>query len=174
MAQELRNGQADVSGNLSQQNRRNIPAFVKCHRCAAPIRVAELLVGTPLANLNESNALKQANYFFGFEDGNVPHAILSDLNRLGSDKLSFHRRLTILQQHLQNLAQILTQLVQRRTLRMSTGKSWNVADKQFGLGTLLNDGGESLHAGSQNSHSRPTVNGCALAVLPNDQVRRSP
>ena len=69
----------------------------------------------------------------------------SDGNKLRPDKLRFHLRLAVFQQHLDDFLQIAPQFVQRFALRMRADKTRNMTDEQTGLRTFFNNCGESFH-----------------------------
>ena len=94
----------------------------------AAIRMSILAVRTTLANLNESETGEDGGDFPRLENGNVAHC-LGDLHRLRSDELALDLRRAILQQHGDDLFEVLAKLVERGTLRVRTGPAGNVADE---------------------------------------------
>jgi hypothetical protein len=78
--------EADVLGNLTKQDRGDVPALMKRNRRAAAGSVAELSVRAALANFGEAEFDENGYDFIGFEDGNIAHGS-SYGNVLNSDKL---------------------------------------------------------------------------------------
>ena len=72
---ELGNREADVSRDATQQDGRQIPTTVDRNGRAAPVGVAELLVGTALAHLFEAECDEDGDNLARLEDGNGRHAI---------------------------------------------------------------------------------------------------
>lgn len=87
----------------------------------------KLLVRSALADLHKPQTQKPRDYLARLEYWNRAH--LSDLDRLRSNKLRLYLRLAILQQHADDLAQILVQLIERVTLTMRAWKSGDIPDK---------------------------------------------
>jgi hypothetical protein len=82
-----------------------------------------------LANQNESETSEDGGDLPRLQNGNVAHR-LGDLHRLRSDELPFKLWRAILQQHGDNLFEVLAELVESGTLRVRTGPAGNVADEQ--------------------------------------------
>ena len=78
---------------------------MKGHRRALSTSVPELLVGTSLAYLNETQSHKNSNDLRGLQYRNVPHPSGND-NSLNAHELRVEFRLPRLKQHLQNLSKI--------------------------------------------------------------------
>jgi len=70
---ELLGRKADVLGDLAQQRRGDVPSRVKWHGRSPTVSVPILLVGTPLPNLREAEALEKGNYFPRLEGGQAAH-----------------------------------------------------------------------------------------------------
>lgn len=70
---------------------------------------------------------------------------LRNRDGLRAYKFSFQLRLTVFEQHGDDFLQIQVQLLQRRALRMSTGKAGNVADEQFRFRATLDYCRECFH-----------------------------
>ena len=51
---QILNREADILGNLTQKNRREVSSRMKRHGCAPPILVPKLLVRPSLTHLNEA------------------------------------------------------------------------------------------------------------------------
>ena len=66
--------QPDVGNDLAQQRRRNVPPLVEWHSGDAPICMAELLVRTALANLDEPQHLEGSHDLSGLQTGVLPMA----------------------------------------------------------------------------------------------------
>ena len=71
----------------------------------------------------------------GFSTGTFPISIQG--NRLCADEFSFKLRLTVLEKHSNNFTKIFVEFVQSFTLRMSTGKPGNIADKKSRFNAFL-------------------------------------
>lgn len=78
---------------------------------------------------------------------NRSHAArLRDANGFRADKLGLARRLTVFQEHGEDLLQIVAKLVLGGALRVRSRKAGDVADEQPRIGIALNDGGKRMHA----------------------------
>src|SRR5205823_5439463 len=66
-------GQPDIAGDLPQQRRRDVAAFVHWNGGAASVGMAILDVRTALAHIVETQPFEQATNFDGFKDGNRTH-----------------------------------------------------------------------------------------------------
>jgi hypothetical protein len=90
--------------------------------------MAELPVCASLANLSKAETLQRPNHLPRFENRQTRHRV-SNSNRLRADKFRFEAWISVLEQHGYNLPEILSQLVERRPLRVRSSPSWNIADK---------------------------------------------
>ena len=75
------------------------------HRCLSPVWMAKLPMRASLAYLNEAEPIKDAHGLPWFEDRQGSHCELHH-DSLRADKLGFHLWLSILQQHLNHLAEV--------------------------------------------------------------------
>ena len=66
-------GQADVAGNLAQQDRRDVAPLVEGNRRATSIRVAELLVRPSLPDFDEAESAKRRDDLAGLQDRMLGH-----------------------------------------------------------------------------------------------------
>jgi hypothetical protein len=69
----------------------------------------------------------------------------SNSNRLRADKFRFEAWISVLEQHGYNLAEILSQLVERRPLRVRSSPAWNIADKKTGIRIAFDNRCETPH-----------------------------
>lgn len=113
------------------------------YRRRPPIGVAELLVGSALANFDESESNQYRYNFPGFEDRDAGHSV--DQYSLRADELGLQLGRTILKKHPDHLSKVRMKLVERRALAMSTREPWNVADVQLRVRAVLDDGGVGVH-----------------------------
>ena len=88
--------------------------------------MSELTMRTSLTNLHEAEPFEGTDGFCGFQDWQESHGGLYR-NSLCAHELCFQLRISILQEHLNHLAEILAQFFKGRALRMSTRKTWYVA-----------------------------------------------
>jgi hypothetical protein len=88
-----------------------------------------LAVRTALAYLNESETDKDRGDLPRLEDGNVAHR-LRDLHRLRSDELPVKLWCAVLEQHGDDLFEVLAELVEGGALRVRTWPPGYVADEQ--------------------------------------------
>ena len=88
--EQLIKREADVFGDLTEQDWGNVSTLMKRHRGAAAGGIAELFVGTALANFGEAESEKNGYDFIGFEDGNIAHGS-SYGNVLNSNELGLQR-----------------------------------------------------------------------------------
>ncbi len=108
------------------------------HRCLAAVGMSKLSMRASLPNLDETEPFEDAHGFTWFENGQRSHRGLHH-DCLCADKLRFHPRLPILQEHAHNLAEVFAQLLKRRTLSMCAGETGNVTHVELCVGTPLND-----------------------------------
>ena len=97
-----------------------------------------LAVRTALAYLGESETHENRGDFPRLQDGHVAHD-LRDLHRLRSDELPLELRCAVLEEHCDDLFEVLAEFVKRGPLRVCTRPPRDVADEQpCGL-VALND-----------------------------------
>jgi len=89
--------QADILGDLAQQNRREVAAGVKRHRGRATIGVAELLVRTALAHLGKPERQQNGNDLARLENRDARHS--GHDHGLRADEFGFELGLAIVEQH---------------------------------------------------------------------------
>ena len=98
--------------------------------------MTELLVRSPLPDLREPVLPQKLYDFARLEDRNGPHAS-GNLDFSDADELRLQFRLTVLQEHFQNLAEVFLNLIDVRALGMSTRPTRHVADQKTGVGISL-------------------------------------
>jgi hypothetical protein len=106
--------------------------------------VAKLFVGPTLADLNEPEPLEDPNDLLGLKDREAAHRS-GHGDVLDADELGLEDRVPVLQEHGENLPQIVCQLVQGLTLGMRT---WEPGDESHigpSLGAALDDGRVDAH-----------------------------
>ena len=96
----------DVRGDLAQERGRDIAAGVEGHRGGAAIGMTELLVRAALPGLAEAVGLEESDDLPRLEDRQAAHGS-GDLDGAHVDELRLERRLAVLEQHLDDLAQVL-------------------------------------------------------------------
>lgn len=128
---------ADVFGNLTEQDRGDISTLMERHRCTAASGIAELFVRAALADFSESEPDKNGYDFIGFEDGNIAHDS-SYGNVLNPDKLRLQHGLAVLQKHRNDIVQVVIDLIQRFALGMRARKTGNKTNEQPGLCASFN------------------------------------
>ena len=141
--QKLLQGDADIFGDLTQQNRRDIASGMKWNGRASSVGMTELLVGPALAYLLESQPLQNRNDLAGLENRYAGHS--RNFDGLDSDKLRLNMRRAVLTQHLDNLLQVDVEFIKGLGLRMSSGKTGNVTHIEAGIRATLNYCGISFH-----------------------------
>jgi hypothetical protein len=72
-SEEFLDGQADVTGDLSQKRRRNVMPGVERNGCSASIGMAILAMRTALADFGEPQAFKQGRDLTRVENRNRSH-----------------------------------------------------------------------------------------------------
>lgn len=137
MFEELIKREADVFGDLTEQDRGNVSTLVKRHRCAATGGIAELFMRAALADFGEAKFGEDGYYFAGFENGNVAHGS-SDGDVLNPNKFGLQYGFAVFQKHCNNIMQVAVHFIQRFPLGMGAGKTRNEADEQAGLRAPLN------------------------------------
>jgi hypothetical protein len=100
--------------------------------------VAEPLLRAALTGLAETVRLEQSDDLPRLEDRQAAHGS-GDLDGAHVDELGLQRRLAILEQHLDDLAQVLLQLVDVGALAVGARPARHVADKQTAIGVTLYD-----------------------------------
>lgn len=104
-------GHADIPGDATEKDRREIAASVDGHgRCAA-IRMAKPLVGTALTNLLETEPRQAGDHLTWFEDGDRRHAGSGYDDGLGADELPRHRRSAFLVNQRDDFLQVRVELL---------------------------------------------------------------
>jgi len=71
--EQLLDRETNVSRNLPQQRRRNVPAGMERNRRATAVGMAVLPVGSALADLCEAKAFEQGRDFAWLQDRKRPH-----------------------------------------------------------------------------------------------------
>ena len=110
----------NVRGYLAEQCRRDVATGVKWHGSGPAVGVTELLVRAALTHLHKAVGLKQRNGLPGL-DRQAAHKS-GDLDGSHFDELRLQLRFAFLEQHLDDLAQVLLQLVDVRSLDVCTGQ----------------------------------------------------
>lgn len=100
---------------------------------SAAIGVAKLLMRAALSYFDEAQSFQFPNYFPRLENGQGAHGRLRDLYQLGAEELSFEPRVTVLQEHFDDLMQVLAKLVFRSSLAVSTWKPRYAANAEPGV-----------------------------------------
>lgn len=98
MAEKFLDGQANVFGNLTQQDRRHILSRMERYGRAFAMNITKLLVRSSLTYLDKSKRDQDGDHFTRLKNGNISHA-LSNGNLLNTDKLGLKDRFAILQEH---------------------------------------------------------------------------
>ena len=123
---------ADVFGDLAEQDCGDVSALMKRNRRKAACRIAKLLMRSALADFDETKFHEDGGDLIGFENGNVAHnSRYGDV--LDPDKLRFQHGLSIFQKHCNNIVQVAVDFIQCLPLRMSAGKTGNKTNEQSRL-----------------------------------------
>jgi hypothetical protein len=109
-----------MSLNLSKQSGRDIPASVNWNCGLTTVRMFELLVRASLPNEHEAESLEEPNDLPGLEHREITHLCNPDLSC--ADELTLKGRFAVLQQHGDDLLQIILELLHRLGLCMSAGE----------------------------------------------------
>lgn len=96
LLKKLRNGEADVLGDLAQQSWRDVAARMKGNSSAASGPVTKLLVRSALPHLDKSQLAQDGDDLGGLQYRDARH-VSRNRDVLDSDKLRFEYRLAILQ-----------------------------------------------------------------------------
>ena len=105
MVKELIRRQPNVLDDLSEDDRREVARPMVRHRCLSPVWMAKLPMRPALAHLDEAKPFKDTHGFPWFKNRQGSHSELHH-DSLRADKLGFHLWLSILQQHLNHLAEV--------------------------------------------------------------------
>ena len=111
MPEEFLDGQPDIAGNLAQQNRGNVSAWMIRNGRAPPVQMPLLHMRAPLPHQKEAQPFQQSAHLSRLQDRKFSH-VLTHLYGLRAYELGFGRRGTVLKEHIQNLYQVAVQLVQ--------------------------------------------------------------
>lgn len=101
---------------------------------------------TALPHLDEAEPFESPDNVARLEDGQGAHGRSADLYELSTEELSLEPRITVLQEHFDDLVQILTELLFRSALAVSPGEPRYVANIEPSIGVSLNDRGKCSHA----------------------------
>jgi hypothetical protein len=137
MTQELVDVELNISCDLAQKRRRDVTTRVEGNRRASAVWMPELFVGPTLSNFRKPLLLQKLHDLTWLKDWYGSHASC-DLDLSHADELGLHFGLTILQEHFQNLAQILLNLVDISALRVSARPTRHVADEKAGISVSFN------------------------------------
>jgi len=138
MLEKLVEGEADVFGNLTEQDWGEVSTLMERNRCASACGIAEWFVRSALADFDEAEFDENGDDFIWLENGNIAHD-LSDGDVLNPDELGLQNGFAILQQHRNNLVQVMVDFIQRFHLGMRAGKTRNETNEQARLWAPLND-----------------------------------
>src|SRR5437763_7288115 len=116
------------------------------HGCATPIAMAVLHVRATLADKLEAKRVEDPTYLPWFKDGSFRHVLCRDRNALRTDELRFESGFSILQEHFDDLTQVLLQFIESLTLRMCSWESGDVADIIASVGAAFDDRSVNPHA----------------------------
>ena len=145
VAQEVFERRTDILDDLPQDHGRHVSAGMVRNGGAASIGVPILHVRATLPGQDKTQGTEDAAHLTGLEDGRPWHRLRGNGDALRADELRVQIRLPILQQHLDDLAEVTLEFVQRLALRMGARKTGNVTDVEPGIRTTFNDGGECSH-----------------------------
>lgn len=106
LGDELADVHSDVAGDCPEQSRGDVTTLVKRNGRHPPIRVSVLAVRTTLTDLNESEFCKYGGDFTRLQDRHIAHG-LGDLHRLRPYELPFELWSTVLEQHSDDLPEVL-------------------------------------------------------------------
>ena len=99
----------------------------------------ELLVRSLLASLTKTKLLQNRDDLSRLQYRNVAHLRDPHCNRLDAYELCLELRLTLLEEHLDDLLEVALEFIERLGLGVGTGESGNVADQQASLRILFHD-----------------------------------
>lgn len=137
-------GQADIAGNLAEQDRREItPGMDWDGRCAA-VRMPEPLVGAPVASFREAERLQNADDLARPENRDGGH-VRSEHDCLRADVVSNPFRSPVLEEQRDNFTEIGVELVEGFALAVGAREARHVADIQAGVAAAFNNRGVRIH-----------------------------
>ncbi len=113
---------------------------------AASVGMPILHVRATLPSQDKTQGIQYATHLPGLQDRRPRHVLRGDRNTLRADELRVQIRLPVFQQHLDDLAEVALQLIERLALRVGAGKAGNVTDIQTCVRTTLDHGGKCSHA----------------------------
>jgi hypothetical protein len=125
-------GQVDVRGDLAQQRGRDIATCVDGTVVVRPSGCRNCLCEPRWRTSAKPRASSRETTCRGLRTGRLPTAGQATWMVRTVDELGLERRLSVLEQHLDDLAQILLQFVDFGALAVSAGPARHVADQQVG------------------------------------------
>jgi hypothetical protein len=128
VVEQVIDSQANVLGDLAEQDGRNIPSPMERHRGASAGSVTKLLVRAALPDLREPELAENRDDLCWREHWDAAHSLCNG-NILNSDELRLEPRLSVLEQHGDDLSKIAIEIVQRLALGMRTRKPRDISDK---------------------------------------------
>ena len=162
MLEQFIKREANVFGDLPQQDRCDVSPLMKWHRGAAASSIAKLLVRTALAHLGETESKQNGRHLTRLEDRNISHRS-SYGNVLNSHEFRLKHRLTVLKKHSNHFAQVEIDLIKRFSLRMRARKTGNEANEQTGLRTPLDNRRIDFHGRLRNHMGK-------LIIVPRSEI----
>ena len=137
MLEELIKREADIFGDLPEQDWGDIPTLVKRNSCAATGGIAELLMRSALTDFGKAEFDENRYDFAGLEDGNIAH-VSGDSDVLNPNEFGLQDGFAVFQKHCNDVMQVAVHFIQRFPLGMGAGKPGYEADEQAGLRAPLN------------------------------------
>ncbi len=137
MLEQFIKREPDVFSYLAKQDWGDVAPLMKRNCGAAARGIAELFVGSALANFCEAEFYEDGDDFIGIEDGNMAHDSCNG-DVLNPDKLGLQHGFSIFQKHCNNFVQIVVDLIKRFSLGMGTGEAGNKTNEQASFLAALN------------------------------------
>lgn len=157
-------GEADIAGNLTEQDRREITPGMDRDGRGAAVRMPEPLVRAPVAGFREAERLQNADDLARPENRNGGH-VRSEHDGLRADVVTDPFRSPVLMEQRDDFTKIGVEFVERLALAVGTREARNVADVQAGVGAALDDRGVRVHHGSLTVREWPRNAHCRCPVL---------
>jgi len=141
---ELLDAHADVARNDTEQAWRDVPASVIRNGGCPTVGVSELLVRAALPDFEESEATENGNNNSRPKRRDSPHGS-GYFEGLCADEGGIDGWFAILEEHINDLKEILPKLFERGALRVRSRPSGYITDEEAGVLIAFNDSSEGAH-----------------------------
>ena len=139
------NRKPDVLGDLAEQGGGNVPNRMERDRGTTSVAVSVLSMGAALSHEFEAQSKEHGLDLTGLQDRDGSQSS-GDPNCIGADELGIELRITILQEHLNNLFHVVKKFIDGGPLGVGTRPSGDVSNIDPGIGVEFDDSCIIAHA----------------------------